>query len=375
MINFTDKRVYAKGLCMAQLADPVSGEIIWSSNKFQSGNINFSANTDPLRAGLGNGIATIIATDSDTTVGFTRADFDLITKMAAVGAAVSYNAICPVCQTVTAEGTALKADVSELVPAAQYGYSAPFCYVQEVGEASSYAVGGVPYSIDPGTGAISGFTAVSGKQYKVWYFARKASAQVGVVNSMFNGKIGHFTAQIALYQNASGKNDGTRWGWAYIIVPRLYLNPEGANTAGDNNNYDTTNVTGRAINEDSDVISASCDDCGGGSTVAYMVVVPDEESDEVFGLAVIGGVVSVPVSGTAPVGVRLVMKNGELVTPSPASLCKYVLDAGTATGSTVSNAGIVTAGSTAGSGTITVSYPADGTPKFTTQAALEVVDE
>nr|DAI48812.1 MAG TPA: hypothetical protein [Caudoviricetes sp.] len=30
---------------------------------------------------------------------------------------------------------------------------------------------------------------------------------------------------------------------------------------------------------------------------------------------------------------------------------------------------------TAGSGTITVSYPADGTPKFTTQAALEVVDE
>ena len=88
MINFTDKRVYAKGLCMAQLADPVSGEIIWSSNKFQSGNINFSANTDPLRAGLGNGIATIIATDSDTTVDFTRADFDLIAKMAAVGGTV-----------------------------------------------------------------------------------------------------------------------------------------------------------------------------------------------------------------------------------------------------------------------------------------------
>ena len=179
MINFTDKRVYAKGLCMAQLADPVSGEIIWSSNKFQSGNINFSANTDPLRAGLGNGIATIIATDSDTTVDFTRADFDLITKMAAVGAAVSYNAISPVCQTVTAEGTALKADVSELIPTAQYGYSAPFCYVQEVGEASSYAVGGVPYSIDPDTGAISGLrwrtTRVSSSLSAFWVAAVSSS--------------------------------------------------------------------------------------------------------------------------------------------------------------------------------------------------------
>ena len=41
----------------------------------------------------------------------------------------------------------MKADVSKLVPVAQYGYSSIFCYVQEVGAASSYAVGGVPYPI------------------------------------------------------------------------------------------------------------------------------------------------------------------------------------------------------------------------------------
>lgn len=375
MITFTDKRLYAKGICSAQLQDPSTGEVLSQSDKFASGNIQFSANTDPLRAGLGNGIATIIASDSDTQVNFTRADFDMMTKMMAVGGTVSYNAVSPVCQTVEATGAALKADVSKLVPVAQYGYSSIFCYVQEVGTASSYSVGGVPYPIDPTTGNITGFTAESGKNYKVWYFAKKPAAQVGIVNGAFNGRIVHFTAQIAVYQNVSGKNKGTRWGWAYLIVPRLYLNPEGANTTGDQSNYDTTTITGRAINEDAEVISAECDACGGMGTSAYMVLVPDEESDEVAGLAVIGGVVSVAASGTAPVNAKLVMKNGELVTPSPASLLKYTVTAGTATGTTVSTDGIVTAGSTQGTGSITIQYPAEGAAKYTAQAVLEVTGE
>ena len=359
MITFTDKRLYAKGICTAQLQDPSTGEILSQSDKFSTGNIQFSANTDPLRAGLGNGIATIIASDSDTQVNFTRADFDLMSKMMAVGGTVNYNAVSPVCQTVEATGTSLKADVSKLVPVAQYGYSNIFCYVQEVGAASSYSVGGVPYPIDPATGAITGFTAENGKNYKVWYFAKKPAAQVGIVNGAFNGRIVHFTAQIAVYQNVSGKNKGTRWGWGYLIVPRLYLNPEGANTTGDQSNYDTTTITGRAINEDADVISAECDACGGMGTVAYMVLVPDEESDEVAGIAVIGGVVSVAASGTAPVNAKLVMKNGELVTPSPASLLKYT----------------VTAGSTQGTGSIAIQYPAEGAAKYTAQAVLEVTAE
>lgn len=374
MITFTDKRLYAKGICSAQLQDPSTGEVLSQSDKFSTGNINFSANTDPLRAGLGNGIATIIASDSDTQVSFTRADFDLMSKMMAVGGAVNYNAVSPVCQTVEATGTSLKADVSKLVPVAQYGYSNIFCYVQEVGAASSYSVGGVPYPIDPATGAITGFAAESGKSYKVWYFAKKPAAQVGIVNGAFNGRIVHFTAQIAVYQNVSGTK-GTRWGWAYLIVPRLYLNPEGANTTGDQSNYDTTTITGRAINEDAEVISAECDACGGMGTSAYMVLVPDEESDEVAGIAVIGGVVSVATSGTAPVNAKLVMKNGELVTPSPASLLKYTVTAGTATGTTVSTDGIVTAGSTQGTGSIAIQYPAEGAAKYTAQAVLEVTAE
>ena len=57
MITFTDKRLYPKGICSAQLQDPVTGEVLSQSDKFSTGNIQFSGNIDPLRAGLGNGVA------------------------------------------------------------------------------------------------------------------------------------------------------------------------------------------------------------------------------------------------------------------------------------------------------------------------------
>lgn len=63
------------------------------------------------------------------------------------------------------------------------------------------------------------------------------------------------------------------------------------------------------------------------------------------------------------------------MTPSPASLLKYTVTAGTATGTTVSTDGIVTAGSTQGTGSIAIQYPAEGAAKYTAQAVLEVTAE
>ena len=96
MIQFTDPKLYVRGTCMAQAADPASGDILFSSNKYQTGNITCSVNADPLRAGLGNGIATIIESDADVQVNFTKADFDMVSKMAAVGGTTTYNAVAPV---------------------------------------------------------------------------------------------------------------------------------------------------------------------------------------------------------------------------------------------------------------------------------------
>lgn len=370
MIKFTDTPLFVRGICSAQLADMATGDVLFSSIKYQSGNITCSVNADPLRAGLNNPIATIIESDPDIQVNFTQADFNLNTKMAAVGAHVTYNAIVPVCQVVTANTAALTVDVSEGAPVASYGMSKAVCYVQEVGAASKIAMGGTAYDISE-AGAVSGFTATSGKQYKVWYYTRKMNAAVGTLTSAMNGKIGMFTAQLAVYRNVNAKtNEGTRCGWLYIHVP-LKLQADGATVTGDQGTYDTTSIVGRAISSDSDVVSGTCEDCAE-STLAWYVLALDDGASVVTGLvAQIGGVISVAKSGTAQVQPKAVVANGQLVNLDPAK-CTYELT-GVPSGTSVSNKGVITAGTATGDGKLTVTLE-DGGETFTDQCTVSVTE-
>ena len=370
MIKFTDKRLYLKGTCQAILTDPVTGQIMYFSNKYQTSNITTSVTLGEIRAGIGNPIVAIIPSDSALQVEFNAADFNLWAKAAQVGAALSYNAIDMVCQIVDADSATLKIDASGGAPVAQYGYSKAFCYVQAVGEAAPVATTGTPYSIGA-DGTITGFTATTGKQYKVWYFTNKASAQVAALSTMFDPGVYHFSAQMAVYSNdvTSAQNEGTRVGWVYVIVPRLKMNGT-ANITGDQSNPDTTSTSGQAIAFDEDTISATCDEAQA-STLAYYVYVPDNASESISGLAVVGGVISLPVSTTAQTNVRYVMANGQLVTPSDYSAMKYTLS-GAPSGTTVSTSGVITAGATAGDCEMTIDYPATGTAEFSTVVNVSV---
>lgn len=371
MIRFNDPNLYTRGICSAQFADMTTGDIYFSSNKFQEGNITPSSNSDPMRAGLGNGIATIVESDADIQVNFTQANMDLKTKLAGVGAGVTYNAVAPVCQVVTADSAALKVDVTEGVPAAQYGMSKAVCYVQEVGTASAIAADGIAYGI-AADGTVSGFTAVSGKQYKVWYFVEKLSAMCGKLTTAMNGKVGLFTAQMAVYSNVNAKtNEGTRWGWLYVHVP-LKLQADTAVVTGSQSNYDTTAIVGRAISADELVVSGQCEDCSG-SALGWYVLVPDGDADVVTGLvAAIGGVISVPKSGTAQVRPQAVMANGQLVALDPAK-CTYAMT-GAPSGTTVGQStGVITAGETTGDADMTVTFRY-GDKSFTAQCAVSVTE-
>lgn len=371
MIRFTDPNLYTRGICAAQFADMNTGDIYFSSNKFQEGNITPSSNSEPLRAGLGNGIATIVESDADIQVNFTQANFDLKTKLAGVGAGVTYNAVAPVCQVVTADSAALKVEVTDGAPAAQYGMSKAVCYVQEVEAASPIAADGIARDIGQ-DGTVAGFTAVSGKRYKVWYFVNKISAAVGRLSTAMNGKVGLFTAQLAVYSNVNAKtNEGTKWGWLYIHVP-LKLQADTGVVTGSQSNYDTTAIVGRAISSDEQVVSGQCEDCTG-SSLGWYVLVPDGEADVVTGLvAAIGGVISVPKSGTAQVRPQAVMANGQLVALDPTK-CTYALT-GAPSGTTVgTNTGVLTAGTVTGDADLMVSF-AYGGDTFTAQCAVSVTE-
>ena len=374
MVNFTDRKLYVKGTCVAQFADPSTGEILYSSNKFQSNGISTESDLGEIRAGLSNGVAAIIPSNSALTVNFTAADFNLYAKAMQVGATVQYGAPAPTCEVLTAAGTTLTLEMPNGAPVAQAGYSKIFGYVQTVGQESKAAVDGVPYEIDPTSGAIQGFQATSGTQYKVWYFVRKASAQMATISSLFDPKVVHFTAQMAVYANDGGgaNNTGSRVGWLYVIIPRLKFDGTGGGLDGDQTTASTQGFTGQALSMDELVVSGTCSDCDAG-VFAHYIYVEDAGASVFEGIAVIGGVVSLPVSTTAQIPVRLVAQNGELVVPASYSEGFTYTPTGAPTGTQVSAAGIIQAGSTPGDFQVKIEYQ-DGTETLTATIQVSVTE-
>ena len=353
MINFTDDRLYVKGTCNVICEDVVTGDVVYQTNKMSTGNITPSTNLNEIRAGLGNPIAAMIPSDSQLQVQFEAADFQMWAKGAQLGAAVTYSAPVPTCQTVTATGTELAIDVSEGVPVAELGAAEPKAYVQTVGAASLIANDGVAYDISA-AGAISGFTATVGTTYKVWYFVQKAAAKKAVISSFIDPKVVRFIAQIAVYSNRSGGagSQGTRVGWLYYTIPYLKMQGD-ATITGDQNNNDTTMISGQAIAYDADVVTETCSDCDS-STLGYIVYSPDDAADEIQGLAVMGGVVTVETGATKQIPVRFVMADGSLVVPPDYSALSYTLTS--TTNATVSASGVITAKTQAGDTECTITY-------------------
>ena len=372
MISFTKKSLFAKGTCMVQLANTTTGEIMYSGNKFQTSNIQSSVSLGEIRGGLGSGIVAIIPAESSLTVDFAAADFDLRAKAMQMGATVQAGAPAPVCEVVTASGTTLTLEMPNGAPVAQIGYNKIFGYVQVVGQESAMSVDGVPYEINPTTGEIQGFQATSDTQYKVWYFVRKASAQMATISALFDPKTVHFTAQLAVYSNdgSGANNTGSRIGWLYVIIPRLKFDGTGGGLDGDQTTASVQSFTGRALSMDELVVSSACSDCDAG-TFGYYIYVEDAGASVFEGLAVVGGVVSLPVSTTAQIPVRLVAQNGELVVPGNYSDGFTYTPTGAPTGTQVSSAGVIQAGSTPGDFLVKIEYQ-DGTETLTATIQVSV---
>ncbi len=371
MITFTDKSLFLKGVGNVILTDPDTGDILYQSKSFNTGSVSTSVNMNEIRAGLGNPVVATLPSDASLTVEFTAVDFSFWEKGAQVGAQITYGAPVPVAQVVKATGTSLSIDVSDGTPVAQLGFDEAVCYIQPVGAASPILRDGTAYPI-ASDGTISGFTAVNNQEYKVWYFIQKATAHKAVIGSLMDPKIVHFSASFAVYANVGGSaNSGTRVGWLYVTVPKLKMQAN-ANISGDQTNADTTVITGMALSEDDTVVSSVTDLCGDVSNpLAYYVYSPCNDAEIVQGIAVVGGLVSLPISTSKQIPVYLVMPDNTLVKPTSYSTGFTYTGSGLPSGTSVSAAGLITAGSTAGDGEIEISYT-DGENTFTCPVNVEV---
>lgn len=369
MIQFTDNRLYLKGTCNVTLS-AVDGSVIhYQSNKFSTGNITPSTNLNEIRAGLGNPIACMIPSDAGLQVNFEAADFSMYAKAAQLGATLQYVAPKWTCQTVTASSAVLSISVTNGVPVAGLGLSEAKAIVQEVGAASPIATDGAAYPITS-AGVVTGFTASSGKSYKVWYQVQDTNAQVATISTLIDPKVVRFEAQMAVYSNVTAANaSGTRVGWLYYIIPCMKLQGD-ATITGDQSNNDTTVISGQAMAYDPAVVSATCADCDT-STLGYFVYVPDNGAGSIIGLAVVGGVTTVANSTTTQLPIRFVMADGSLAAPLDYSTGFTYALASTITGTSISSAGIVTSGATDGETDVTTTYN-DGTETFTCTSVLKV---
>lgn len=370
---FTDVYRYAKFAEYIRVKDPTNGNIIYFTNKPTTANSNPSVTTGEIRAGVGNGIVAMIPSDTTLGIELEAADFNLKMRAYQAGGKHGFGAPTWTCTTVTASGTSLTVPVATTgTPVAEQGYSAAYCYVQEVGVGSEILSDGVAYAISA-AGAISGFTATSGKTYKVWFHVNSASTEYVTGTSNFDPAVVNLEYGIPVYANQNKANaTNNRVGTLVCLYPFFKLNGSGAGVGGSSSNNTTTGISGMAIGEDESVIGATCEPCGDSAPdLFHYLFVPCDGSNKPESMVILGGYVSVPKSGTATIPVYLVV-NGQLVAPDPAFVTYALSNA--PSGTTVSDAGVISAGSTAGTGTVTVTYTESGaTASLTAQGTIEVL--
>ena len=362
MINLNNRYLYVKGTCNVNVSDIATGDVVYQSSKVQTNNFTTDLDMGAIRAGLGNPIAIQLPSDAAVNLELSAADFSMQARAMQLGASLAYNAIRPVCTTVTAEANTI-ALPNGAQPVANYGYSTAYAYVNYTGAQNV----GTAYTISAQDNSIEGFVAIPGTVYNVTYFERQANAQELGISGAFAPGIYHVSTQLAVYSTEGGNagNRGTQVGWLYIYIPRMQFAGNGE-TSGSQTENASTMLSGTALSYEDATANGSCTDCTY-PMLAYMVYVPFSTSGNgLAGLAVIGGGVSVEVGKTAVLPVKYIMDDDTIVQPNYARLNYEVAATATAT-----VAGGIVTGVAAGTTTVTVTSQDD--ENISTTATITVV--
>lgn len=331
-IRLGDPNIFLKGIVEQIYYDPTTGHIIGYDNVATDGAIQTEVNLQSITAGFGNPVVGVIPDSTRMTGTYTSAAFSLHTRQMITGGNLHYNAVSPVCETITATGTTLTVSKT---PAKHYAQPLSdvkaWCYVKPVG-AANYM--GTNYGVDITTKQVN-YTAVTGQSYEVFYFTENQSAQVLELPDMFNPSVVTISQKYGVYaKQNSTVSHGTLQGYLYVVVPRAILNGN-AGVSANQTDAATTDGSWMALSPDQNMMV--CDDCANASkTFAYYIYVPcGGETAAVADLAVIGGGVSVKVNETAQIPVVYVMPDGSTQTPTYTNLT-YAIGSTAATVSTPS---------------------------------------
>lgn len=333
---------------------PLTGEVLYYSNKLTEANGSVSVTMGEIRGGVGNPIIGVIPSDGNASVEITDQNLSLAMRAYQTGGLHGYGAPTLVCADITAAEGKLAIDTSvNGTPVAGQGFSEAFAYVQKIGEKSTITGDGVPYAINSNN-EITGASVTNGDKYKVWYWVNAATTEYVTILSNIDPNVVNCRLVYPVYSNVKEDGTGTRIGSLVVVYPYLKLNAN-AGINGNNSSNVTTSVSGMAISFEDATVQEGCGSCADNSAelVHYLYVACDGGDDKIEGLVYVGGSVSLPKSTSTQLQFYLVV-NGNLVKPDPAYMT-YAMST-SITGTTVSSAGVLSAGSTAGSGEVTGTY-------------------
>lgn len=333
---------------------PMSGEVLYYSNKLSEANLSTSVTLGEIRAGVGNPIIGIIPSDSNLTVEITDQNLDLAIRAYQTGGLHGYGAPTRVCQDVEATDAILGIDPSVYgAPVAGQGMTEALCYVQTVGAESTIVSDGMPYQISA-DGTVTGFDATRGTTYKVWYWANLPTTEYTTILADMDPSVVSVRFVYPVYSNLKEDGTGTRIGSLEVVVPFMKFGGNAGINGNGSSNVNTT-ISGQAIAYQNPIVQAGCGSCTDASAaLAHYLYVPcSGGTDSIQGLFYLGGYVEVGPNSTKQLEFML-MVNGNPVKPDNALMSYQAV--GAPTGTSVSSGGLITAGATEGEFEIVGTY-------------------
>lgn len=367
---FTTEYKVSKFAESVTVSRPLSGEVLYYSNKPTEATWTTSVNMGEIRAGVGNPIVALIPSDSNASVEITDVNLSLAMRAYQTGGLHGYGAPTLICTDVTAQDQTLIVETADIgTPVAGQGFSSPFAYVQTVGQNSEILSDGIPYPIET-DGTITGFAATAGTTYKVWFWIDSPTTEYATILANMDPSVVNIRCVYPVYSNVKEDGTGTRIGSLVVISPYTKLNAN-AGITGNGSNNATTSISGMAIAYEDGIVKAGCGACADNSAslLQYLYVPCSNDVSAIQGLYYLGGSVTVD-TGSSLQLTPMLMVNGSPARPDPMFLTFST--AGTVpSGTAVSKTGLVTAGETTGSFTVNIGYTVSGNT-FTCPVAVDI---